>query len=131
MTWTAISPTDVQMRTGLYSLAASAKGRMIFTAGIVSIDAAGQTIGLGNAEVQTTRVIETIRSILAEAGVKLEDVVHVQIFLRDLVDYAAVNEVYKRYFVPPYPARYCVQAALVSPEWLVEIAVTAVVAEDL
>jgi hypothetical protein len=70
---------------------------------------------------QTRCVIETIRSVVQAAGGTLDDVAYNAIFLRDLADYAAMNEVYAEYFGNRPPARYCIKAELVRPEFLVEI----------
>ncbi|MBY0437104.1 MAG: pyrimidine utilization protein C, partial [Burkholderiales bacterium] len=66
-----------------------------------------------------------IRSVVTAAGGSLADVAMNQIFLKDLSDYAAFNEVYREYFPGNHPARYCVRADLVKPEFLVEVAATA------
>lgn len=125
MTWTPINSASVPTHTGLYSLGAAAPGPFVFTAGIVAIDANGDTVGPGDARAQTAYVLEVIRAIVSGAGADLSDVIQTQIFLRDLDDYAAVNEVYQQHFSAPFPARFCVQAQLVKPDWLVEIAVIA------
>ena len=61
----------------------------------------------------------------AAAGGTMTDITFNQIFLKDLADYAAMNEVYKEYFPKNPPARYCIRADLVRPDFLVEIASTA------
>jgi len=70
-------------------------------------------------------VLESIKSVLAAAGGNMSDIAFNQIFLKDLADYAAMNEVYREYFPANPPARYCIRADLVKPEFLVEIASTA------
>lgn len=75
--------------------------------------------------VQTRAVLETIRSIVEAAGGSMADIVFNQIFLKDLADYGAMNSVYKEYFPSEFPARYCIRADLVRPEFLVEICSTA------
>ena len=70
--------------------------------------------------------IEAIASVLSAAGGSLGDVVMNHIFITDYANYAAMNEVYARYFGETRPARYCVKAELVNPDWLVEIASVAV-----
>jgi aminoacrylate peracid reductase len=60
--------------------------------------------------------------VLEAAGGSLKDVAFNHIFLKDLKDYAAMNEVYREYFPKDPPARYCIRADLVKPEFLVEIA---------
>lgn len=107
--------------SALYSYARKA-GPMIYTAGIVAINAEGKTVGVGDAGAQTRHILECIEGILAAHGASLEDVVSNWIFLKSLGDYAAVNEVYAQFFKAPMPARYCIRADLVREDWLVEIA---------
>ena len=94
---------------------------------MLALDASGTLIGEGDAGAQTRQVMENIKEILEEAGGSLEDIVYNMIFLKDLADYQAMNEVYGSYFPNDPPARACIQAGLVRPEFLVEIAATAVV----
>jgi aminoacrylate peracid reductase len=99
-------------------------GNVVYVSGVLpldSLDAGGNTVGPGDIRAQTRQVIETIKAILEEAGGTLADVVFNSIFLRDLADYAGMNEVYKEYFGAHPPARYCIQANLVPPLCLIEI----------
>ena len=102
-------------------------GGFVCTAGMLALDASGNLVGEGDAGAQTRQVMENIKEILEEAGGSLEDIVYNMIFLKDLADYGAMNEVYATYFPNDPPARACIQAGLVKPEFLVEIAATAVV----
>ncbi len=102
-------------------------GGFVCTAGMLALDASGTLIGEGDAGAQTRQVMENIREILEEAGGSLQDIVYNTIYLKDLADYAAMNEVYATYFPENPPARACVQAGLVRPEFLVEIAAIAVI----
>lgn len=99
-------------------------GNVVYVSGVLpldTLDAGGKTVGVGDIRVQTRQVIETIKAIVEEAGGALGDVVLNQIFLRDLTDYAGMNEVYKEFFGAQPPARFCIQANLVPPDCLVEI----------
>ena len=102
-------------------------GGLVCTAGMLALDASGNLIGEGDAGAQTRQVLENIREILEEAGGSMEDIVYNTIYLKDLADYGAMNEVYATYFPNNPPARACVQAGLVRPEFLVEIAAMAVI----
>ena len=104
-------------------------GSLVCTAGVLSMDAAGDVVGAGDVRAQTRQVLENIRAVLEAAGGSLEDIVYNMIFLADLGDYQAMNEVYGSYFPENPPARACVQVGLVKPEFLVEIAATAVIDE--
>ena len=96
-------------------------GGTVYVSGMVALDSAGQLVGAGDARAQTKAVLESIKSVLEAAGGGMNDVVHNAIFLKDLADYKAMNEVYAQYFAKEPPARYCIQATLVKPEFLVEI----------
>ena len=96
-------------------------GNAVYVSGMLALDAAGQIVGLGDMRAQTKVVLESIRSVLEAAGGTLEDVTFNAIFLKDLADYKAMNEIYAQYVPKNPPARYCIQAVLVKPEFLVEI----------
>lgn len=100
-------------------------GDTVYISGILAMDTAGRIVGEGDVRAQTRCVIEAIKSVVEAAGGALSDVAFNQIFLADLGDYAAMNEIYKEYFGTNSPARYCIRADLVKPEFLVEISSTA------
>ena len=100
-------------------------GDTVYISGILPMDTTGGTVGEGDVRAQTRCVIEAIKSVVVAAGGALSDVAFNQIFLADLGDYAAMNEIYKEYFGTNSPARYCIRADLVKPEFLVEISSTA------
>ena len=97
-------------------------GNTLYVSGTLAIAADGSTIGVGDAAAQTRAVLEAIKSVVEAAGGTMADVAFNTIFLKDLADYAAMNAVYKEYFPGNFPARYCIRADLVKPEFLVEIA---------
>jgi aminoacrylate peracid reductase len=99
----------------------SRAGNAIYVSGILSMDSEGKTVGVGDIRAQTRQVIESIKAVLEAAGGTLDDVNYNAIFLKELADYAAMNEIYKEYFGTNPPARYCIEAKLVKPEFLVEI----------
>ncbi len=98
---------------------------ILYVSGMLAMDTEGKTIGIGDAGAQCRAILESIKSVVESAGGTMDDVVYNAIFLKDLKDYAAMNIVYKEYFSSPYPARYCIKADLVKPEFLVEISSTA------
>ena len=100
-------------------------GNVVYVGGTLPMDARGATVGVGDVRAQTRCVLESIKAVLAAAGGGLGDITFNQIFIKDLADYAAMNEVYREYFPANPPARYCIRADLVKPEFLVEIASTA------
>jgi len=86
------------------------EGDFIFVAGQGPINPGTGSLELGDARSETKRVFENIQAILVAAGSSLEQVVKCNVYLRDINDFAAMNEVYKTYFTPPFPARTTIQA---------------------
>ncbi len=95
---------------------------VLYVSGVLAMDANGKTIGVGDAAAQTRAVLQSIKRVVEAAGGTMADVTMNSIFLKDLADYAAMNQVYKEFFPSEFPARYCIRADLVKPEFLVEIA---------
>ena len=106
---------------GPYSQAISAGG-FIYTAGQLGLDPATGTLVEGGIAEQTRRVLDNLRSILESAGTSLDNVVKSTVFLSDMSNFAAMNEVYKQYFNSDAPpARSTVQAAALPLGAMVEI----------
>jgi len=103
-------------------------GHHVYVAGMLSTDPVdGALVGVGDIETQTRRVLDSIKVVLEAAGSSMEHVVMNQIFLRNLEDYHKFNDIYVSYFRTLLPARFCVKLEMVRPEFLVEIATTAVI----
>jgi aminoacrylate peracid reductase len=115
--------------TGLNHLNWGVKaGNHVYVAGMLSTDPVdGSIVGIGDIDVQTRRVLDSIKVVLEAAGSSMDHAVMNQIFLRDLDDYHKFNEIYVTYFPALLPARFCVKLEMVRPEFLVEIATTAVI----
>jgi reactive intermediate/imine deaminase len=96
-------------------------GSYVFTAGQVAWDAAGEVIGLGDVRAQTVQTLNNVKSVLAEGGAGLGDVLKCTVYLKDIADFQAMNEVFASFFPADPPARTTVQALLAEPEMLVEI----------
>jgi len=86
-------------------------GALTFLSGQIPIDPRTGELVAGDAAVQTQRVMENLKAVLAAAGLNFGHVVRCAIYLADLKDFATVNEVYGRYFEAPPPARSTFQAA--------------------
>ncbi len=100
-------------------------GDTVYVSGVLAMDGDGNTVGEGDIKAQTRQVIESIKGVVEAAGGSVGDIAFNQIFLTDLANYAAMNEVYAEYFGTNPPARYCIKADLVKPEFLIEISSTA------
>jgi 2-iminobutanoate/2-iminopropanoate deaminase len=104
---------------GPYSHAVAA-GDLVYLSGQTPIDPATGKLAAGGVAAQTEQCFENLAKVLAAAGLTLDDVVKVNVFLADIGDFAAMNAVYSTRFSAPYPARTTVGAALL-PGVLVEI----------
>ena len=109
---------------GPYSQAIRAQG-LIFTSGQVAIDPATQQVIAGDISAQTDRVLKNLAAILQSSGTTLEKVLRCTVFLKNMGDFAAMNEVYGRYFKQAPPARSTVEAARLPKDVLIEIDVIA------
>jgi 2-iminobutanoate/2-iminopropanoate deaminase len=105
---------------GPYSQAIRANG-FVFLSGQIPLDPNTQQIVEGDAAVQTERVLENLKAVVEAAGSSLQRVVKTTVFLADMNDFAAMNEVYARYFVTHRPARSTVEVARLPKNVRVEI----------
>jgi 2-iminobutanoate/2-iminopropanoate deaminase len=119
-----ISTKDAPQAIGPYSQAIRASG-LIFVSGQVSIDPATQQVVSGDVSAQTERVLKNLSGILRAAGSGLEKVLRSTVFLKNMSDFAAMNEVYGRYFNSAPPARSTVEVSRLPKDVLVEIDVIA------
>ncbi len=109
---------------GPYSQAIRAAG-LVFTSGQVAIDPATQQVVAGDIAAQTDCVMKNLAGILKASGSSLDKVLRCTVFLKNMGDFAAMNEVYGRYFTQAPPARSTVEVARLPREVLVEIDVIA------
>jgi 2-iminobutanoate/2-iminopropanoate deaminase len=109
---------------GPYSQAIKAGG-FLFASGQVALDPRGNEFYTGDIRQQSERVLENIKGILEAGGVNLHHVVKTTVYLKDMNDFAAMNEVYGKYFTAAPPARTTVQVARLPKDALVEIEVIA------
>ena len=110
---------------GPYSPAVLA-GNLLFLSGQIPLDPTSGQVVDGDIRAQTTRVLENLGALLKAGGGDFSKVVRTTIFLADLADFAAVNEIYATYFSAPYPARATVQVARLPRDVKVEIDAIAV-----
>ena len=105
---------------GPYSQAIKANG-LVFLSGQIPLDPATQQLIAGDVAAQTERVLQNITGILTAAGSSLAQVVKTTVFLKNMNDFAAMNDVYGRYFSAEPPARSTVEVARLPKDVLVEI----------
>jgi 2-iminobutanoate/2-iminopropanoate deaminase len=120
----AVSTPSAPAAIGPYSQAIRA-GSLIFISGQIPIDPSTGTLIEGSVAEQTDRVLRNVGAILEAAGASFDHVVRTTVYLADMDDFAAMNEVYGGYFRSPAPARATVQAARLPKDARVEIDVIA------
>jgi len=119
-----IATKDAPQAIGPYSQAIRANG-FVFVSGQVAIDPATQQVIGGDVTAQTDRVMKNLSAILTAAGSSLGQVVRATVFLKNMSDFAAMNEVYGKYFNSAPPARSTVEVARLPKDVLIEIDVIA------
>ncbi len=119
-----VRPVGAAAPVGPYSHAVRV-GDLLFCSGQIPLDPATGALVTGDIRAQTQRVIENIQLILAAERLTLGNVVKTTVFVTDLADFAAMNEVYARFFTADFPARSTVQVAALPKGARVEIEVLA------
>ncbi len=122
----AISTNNAPAAIGPYSQAVetSAGGTMVFISGQIPVNPATGEIPEG-ISAQTRQSLENVKAILAEAGLSVDNVVKTTVFMADMADFAAMNEIYASVFTQPFPARSAVAVKALPKNVLVEIEVIA------
>lgn len=125
---TAIATDKAPAAIGPYSQAIRV-GNLLFTAGQIALDPATGSVVEGDIKVQTRQALQNVGAILAAAGTSFSNVVKTTVFLKNMADFAAMNEVYAEFFPAPFPARSAVEVASLPKDVKVEIEVVAFVPE--
>lgn len=122
-----ISTDQAPAPVGPYNQAVAASGQMLFVAGQIALNPESGALVGGDVATQTEQAIANLTAILKAAGANLDNVVKTSVFLKDMNDFAAMNEVYAKYFGDQdAPARACVEVARLPKDALVEIECIAV-----
>ena len=116
----AVKTASAPEAIGPYAQAVKANG-FVFTSGQIPLDPVTMQMETGDVKAQTRRVLENLRAVLGAAGTSLERAVKATVYLADMADFAAMNEVYAEYFLATKPARSTVQAARLPKDAKVEI----------
>jgi len=124
MTKTIIKPAQSPAAVGPYNHAVRV-GDLLFCAGQIPIEPATGNLVPGDIKAQTTRVLENVKAILQDQGLTFANVVKSTVFLTNLADFAAMNEIYAQYFTHDFPARSTIQVAALPKGASVEIEVIA------
>ena len=119
-----ISTNKAPAAIGPYSQAVWA-GNLLFASGQIPIDPATGDIVAGDVQAQANQCLKNVKAILESAKLDFENVVKATVFIKDMNDFAAINEVYAQYFTAPFPARSRVEVARLPRDILVEVEVIA------
>jgi 2-iminobutanoate/2-iminopropanoate deaminase len=124
-----ICTSNAPAPVGPYNQAIAVSGTMVFLAGQIALDPqTGDIVGMEDIVTQTKQVMSNIAAILKEAGADWSNVVKTSVFLKDLTDFATVNQIYAQYFdEATAPARACVEVSRLPKDVLVEIECIAVI----
>jgi len=121
-----INTTNAPAAIGPYSQAVKV-GNLLYTSGQIPLNPATGELVIGDVKKATERSMENVKAILEAAGTSLDKVIKTVVFIKDMNDFAAVNEVYGSYFTSNPPARSCVEVARLPKDVQVEIEVIAIV----
>lgn len=105
---------------GPYSQAIEVNG-FVFTSGVIPIDPKTGELVTGSIEIQAEQAIKNLSVLLKEAGTSVDNVVKTTVFIKNMDDFAKVNEIYATYFTTDFPARSCVEVARLPKDVLIEI----------
>jgi 2-iminobutanoate/2-iminopropanoate deaminase len=109
---------------GPYSQAIEVNG-MVFTSGVIPVDPATGNIPEGSSA-QADQVMRNMQNLLEAAGTSMENVIKTTVFIKEMDDFGAINEVYAKYFPEPYPSRSCVEVARLPKDVMLEMEVIAI-----
>ena len=120
-----LSTTAAPAAIGPYSQGVST-GSLVITSGQLPIDPATGAFAEGGIKEQTRQSLKNVQAVLAAAGLTMDNVIKTTVFLKDMNDFAAMNEVYATFFTANPPARSAVEVARLPKDGLVEIEAIAV-----
>ena len=114
-----ISTDKAPAAIGPYSQAIEVNG-MVYTSGVIPVDPATGNIPEGSAA-QAEQAFSNLSNLIAAAGSSMDKVVKTTVFIKEMNDFGAINEVYAKYFPEPYPARSCVEVARLPKDVMLEV----------
>jgi 2-iminobutanoate/2-iminopropanoate deaminase len=127
-----ITSNKIRQPSGHFSpaIVSEARGRLVFISGMTSRRADGTIAGIGDVQTQTRQVCENLKATVEEAGGSLDDIVRVDVYVRNMEHFDVIHKVRREYFKAPAPASTMVEVCkMTSPEYLIEISAIAVLAE--
>jgi len=129
MDFEIISTNKAPAAIGPYSQAVK-YGNFIYTSGAIPVDPDTGEVVAGGVEAQAVQALKNLSEVLTAAGASLENVIKTTVFIKNMNDFAAINEVYKRFFTSNFPARSCVEVSRLPKDVLIEVECIAVVDKE-
>lgn len=114
-----ISTNNAPAAIGPYSQAIKV-GELLFTSGVIPVDPATGAIPEGSAA-QAEQAFKNIKNLIEDAGSSMDKVIKTTVFIKEMDDFGAINEVYAKYFTEPFPARSCVEVARLPKDVMLEV----------
>lgn len=114
-----ISTDKAPSAIGPYSQAIEING-MVYTSGVIPVDPATGVVAEG-VEAQAEQAFKNICNLVEASGSKIENIIKTTVFIKEMNDFGKINEIYKKYFKEPFPARSCVEVARLPKDVLLEI----------
>ena len=115
-----ISTDKAPAAIGPYSQAIEVNG-MNYTSGMIPIDPSTGELVTGSVEAQAEQAFENLCHLVEDSGSKVENIVKTTVFIKEMNDFGKINEIYKKYFKEPFPARSCVEVARLPKDVLLEV----------
>ena len=126
---TQITTNKLRQPNGHFSQATTveARGKLVFISGMTARTPDGTIAGIGNVEIQTRQVCENLKAAVEAAGGTMDDIVRVDVYVRNMEHFEIIHKVRREYFRPPAPASTMVEICkMTSPDYLIEINAIAV-----
>lgn len=115
-----IATKEAPAAIGPYSQAVEVNG-LLFTSGVIPIVPSTGELVEGGIEQQAEQAISNLAALIRAAGAEIENTIKTTVFIKNMDDFATVNEIYARYFTTDFPARSCVEVARLPKDVLIEI----------
>ncbi len=126
MNFEIISTDNAPAAIGPYSQAVKV-GNFVYTSGAIPVDPKSGEVVAGGVAEQAEQAVKNLAAVLAGAGTGLDKVIKTTVFIKNMNDFAVINEVYKKFFTSDFPARSCVEVARLPKDVLIEIECVAVI----
>ena len=115
-----ISTDKAPAAIGPYSQAIEVNG-MVYTSGVIPVDPATGAVVEGGVEAQANQAFKNLCNLVEPSGSQVSNIVKTTVFIKEMNDFGTINEIYKKYFKEPFPARSCVEVARLPKDVLLEV----------